>query len=144
MEHSPRACCRTRLFVTGTTLVQHEAVDAPERDDEGEIIRGKPFMARHWGSGAAVAPFLLVAHPFFIVAGMPGNRRGDLQMASPQDVIKMIKENEARFVDFRFTDTRGKEQHVTVPVSAFSEEKFEGGHAFDGSSIAGWKGIQAS
>jgi glutamine synthetase len=65
-------------------------------------------------------------------------------MASPQDVIKLIKENEAKFVDFRFTDTRGKEQHVTVPVSAFNEDKFEGGHAFDGSSIAGWKGIQAS
>ena len=65
-------------------------------------------------------------------------------MASPQDVLNMIKENEAKFVDFRFTDTRGKEQHVTVPVSAFDEDKFESGHAFDGSSIAGWKGIQAS
>ena len=65
-------------------------------------------------------------------------------MASPQDVIKMVKENDAKFVDFRFTDTRGKEQHVTVPVSAFDEDKFENGHAFDGSSIAGWKGIQAS
>ena len=65
-------------------------------------------------------------------------------MATPQDVIKMVKENEVKFVDFRFTDTRGKEQHVTVPVSAFDEDKFENGHAFDGSSIAGWKGIQAS
>ena len=65
-------------------------------------------------------------------------------MASPQDVIKMVKENDVKFVDFRFTDTRGKEQHVTVPVSAFDEDKFENGHAFDGSSIAGWKGIQAS
>ncbi|PPC90503.1 MAG: type I glutamate--ammonia ligase, partial [Methylotenera sp.] len=43
-----------------------------------------------------------------------------------------------------FTDTRGKEQHVTVPVSHFNEDKFTEGHAFDGSSIAGWKGIQAS
>ncbi|CAG0929082.1 partial 3-(hydroxyamino)phenol mutase, partial [Planctomycetaceae bacterium] len=60
------------------------------------------------------------------------------------DVIKMVKDNEIRFVDFRFTDTRGKEQHVTVPVSAFNEDKFTEGHAFDGSSIAGWKGIQAS
>jgi len=65
-------------------------------------------------------------------------------MATPQDVMKMVKENDAKFVDFRFTDTRGKEQHVTVPVSAFDEDKFENGHAFDGSSIAGWKGIQAS
>ena len=60
------------------------------------------------------------------------------------DVMKMIKDNEVRFVDFRFTDTIGKEQHVSVPVSAFDEDKFESGHPFDGSSIAGWKGIQAS
>jgi glutamine synthetase len=60
------------------------------------------------------------------------------------DVFKMIKDNEVKFVDLRFTDTRGKEQHVTVPVKYFDDEKFESGHAFDGSSIAGWKGIQAS
>ncbi|HQT81495.1 MAG: type I glutamate--ammonia ligase [Ferrovum sp. 37-45-19] len=61
-----------------------------------------------------------------------------------QKIMQMIKENEVQFVDFRFTDTRGKEQHVSVPVSAFDESKFTEGHAFDGSSIAGWKGIQAS
>ena len=60
------------------------------------------------------------------------------------DVMKMVKENEVKFVDFRFTDTRGKEQHVSVPVSHFDEDKFISGHAFDGSSIAGWKGIEAS
>jgi glutamine synthetase type I len=60
------------------------------------------------------------------------------------DVMKMVKENEVKFVDFRFTDTRGKEQHVSVPVSHFDEDKFSSGHAFDGSSIAGWKGIEAS
>jgi len=60
------------------------------------------------------------------------------------DVMKLVKENEVKFVDFRFTDTRGKEQHVTVPVSHFDEDKFSSGHAFDGSSIAGWKGIEAS
>ena len=60
------------------------------------------------------------------------------------DVMKKIKDNNVKFVDFRFTDTRGKEQHVSVPVSAFDENKFKQGHAFDGSSIAGWKGIQAS
>ena len=63
---------------------------------------------------------------------------------SVANVMKMVKENDIKFVDFRFTDTRGKEQHVTVPVSHFNEEKFTEGHAFDGSSIAGWKGIQAS
>ncbi|MFZ4651428.1 MAG: glutamine synthetase beta-grasp domain-containing protein, partial [Rubrivivax sp.] len=63
---------------------------------------------------------------------------------SVADVMKMVKEHEIKFVDFRFTDTRGKEQHVSVPVSAFDEDKFSAGHAFDGSSIAGWKGIEAS
>jgi glutamine synthetase type I len=60
------------------------------------------------------------------------------------DVMKMVKENDVKFIDFRFTDTRGKEQHVSVPVKQLNEEKFTEGHAFDGSSIAGWKGIQAS
>lgn len=63
---------------------------------------------------------------------------------SVANVMKLIKENDIKFVDFRFTDTRGKEHHTSVPVSAFNEEKFTEGHAFDGSSIAGWKGIQAS
>src|SRR5438067_12076647 len=65
-------------------------------------------------------------------------------MTTPSDVLKLIKEKEVKFVDLRFTDTRGKEQHVSVPVKAFGADKFELGHAFDGSSIAGWKGIQAS
>ena len=60
------------------------------------------------------------------------------------EVLKMVKDNEVKFVDFRFADTKGKEQHVTVPVSHFDIDKFESGHAFDGSSIAGWKGIEAS
>ena len=65
-------------------------------------------------------------------------------MASAGDVFKTIKENEVRFVDLRFTDTKGKEQHVTVPAKMFDDSKFKEGHAFDGSSIAGWKGIEAS
>jgi 3-(hydroxyamino)phenol mutase len=60
------------------------------------------------------------------------------------DVFKSIKENEVKFIDLRFTDTKGKEQHVSVPAKAFGEDKFKDGHAFDGSSIAGWKGIEAS
>lgn len=65
-------------------------------------------------------------------------------MATAQDVMKMVAENEVKFIDFRFTDTKGKEQHVSVPVKMFDDDKFESGHAFDGSSIAGWKGIEAS
>src|ERR1700742_3264556 len=65
-------------------------------------------------------------------------------MAGPADVSKMMKDNEVKFVDLRFTDTRGKEQHVSVPAKAFNDAKFTDGHYFDGSSIAGWKGIEAS
>ena len=63
---------------------------------------------------------------------------------SANDVLKMLKDKEVKFVDIRFTDTRGKEQHVQVPAKQFTMDKFESGHAFDGSSIAGWKGIEAS
>jgi len=59
-------------------------------------------------------------------------------------VLKMIKDNEVKFVDFRFTDTRGKEQHVSVPAHTIDESLFTDGKMFDGSSIAGWKGIEAS
>ena len=65
-------------------------------------------------------------------------------MSTIQDVMKTIAENDVKFVDFRFTDTMGKEQHVSVPVSQIDEDKLEAGQAFDGSSISGWKGIEAS
>ena len=63
---------------------------------------------------------------------------------SASDVLKTIQENDVKFIDFRFTDTRGKEQHVSVPAHTLEEETFEEGKMFDGSSIAGWKGINAS
>jgi glutamine synthetase len=56
----------------------------------------------------------------------------------------MIKENEVRYVDLRFSDTKGKEQHVTIPASTVEEDMFEDGKMFDGSSIAGWKHINES
>src|SRR5664279_5972160 len=65
-------------------------------------------------------------------------------MAASADVLKSLKDKEVKFVDLRFTDTRGKEQHVQVPAKQFTQDKFDSGHAFDGSSIAGWKGIEAS
>jgi len=61
-----------------------------------------------------------------------------------KQTLKLIKDNEARWVDLRFTDTRGKEQHVTIPSKVVDEDFFEGGKMFDGSSIAGWKGINES
>lgn len=63
---------------------------------------------------------------------------------SASDVIKKISDDDIQFVDFRFTDTRGKEQHVSVPASTVEESIFESGKMFDGSSIAGWKGINES
>lgn len=63
---------------------------------------------------------------------------------SPDEVLKMIQEKEVKFADLRFTDTRGKEQHVSIPARAVTSDFFEDGKMFDGSSIAGWKGIQES
>ena len=63
---------------------------------------------------------------------------------SPADVLKMIEENGVKFVDLRLTDTRGKEQHVSVPSHIVDEAFFEDGKMFDGSSIAGWRGIHES
>ena len=63
---------------------------------------------------------------------------------TPAEVVGLIKDNEVKFVDFRFTDTKGKEQHVTVPARAADEDLFEEGKMFDGSSISGWKGINES
>jgi len=63
---------------------------------------------------------------------------------TPAEVLALIKEKDIKFVDFRFTDTKGKEQHVTVPAHTVNEDLFEDGKMFDGSSIAGWKGINES
>jgi glutamine synthetase len=62
----------------------------------------------------------------------------------PAEVLTLLKEKEAKFVDLRFTDTRGKEQHLTIPAKTVDAGFFEDGKMFDGSSIAGWKGIQES
>jgi glutamine synthetase len=58
--------------------------------------------------------------------------------------LELIKENNIRFLDLRFTDTRGKEQHVSIPASIVDKGFFEHGKMFDGSSIAGWRSISSS
>ncbi len=63
---------------------------------------------------------------------------------SAAKINKMIKDNNVNFVDLRFTDTRGKEQHVTIPSREVDSSFFKEGKMFDGSSIAGWKGINES
>ena len=61
-----------------------------------------------------------------------------------ENTLKLIADSEARWVDLRFTDPRGKEQHVTFPAHAVDSEFFVEGAMFDGSSIAGWKSINES
>ncbi|KUI97076.1 glutamate--ammonia ligase [Vibrio sp. MEBiC08052] len=63
---------------------------------------------------------------------------------SVENVLSLIQENEVKFVDLRFTDTKGKEQHVSIPAHQIDADFFEEGKMFDGSSIAGWKGINES
>ncbi len=63
---------------------------------------------------------------------------------SVANVLKTIKDNAVEFVDLRFVDTIGKEQHLTIPTSMVDEDMFEEGKMFDGSSIEGWKGINES
>ena len=62
-------------------------------------------------------------------------------MTTAKNVMKMIKDNDVKYVDFRFTDPRGKWQHVTFDVTMIEEDTFAEGQMFDGSSIAGWKAI---
>ncbi|MEW6353711.1 MAG: glutamate--ammonia ligase [Pseudomonadota bacterium] len=59
-------------------------------------------------------------------------------------VLKMIKDNNVKFVDFRFCDTKGKEQHVSAPAHTVDADLFKEGKMFDGSSISGWKHINES
>ncbi|EGM68259.1 glutamate--ammonia ligase [Shewanella sp. HN-41] len=63
---------------------------------------------------------------------------------SVESVLKQLEELEVKFVDLRFTDTKGKEQHVSIPAHQVDADFFEDGKMFDGSSIAGWKGINES
>ena len=60
------------------------------------------------------------------------------------DILKQIKDNDVKFLDLRFTDTRGKMQHVTIDTAVVDEDLFADGAMFDGSSIAGWKAINES
>src|SRR6476660_6273151 len=68
-------------------------------------------------------------------------------MTKPKDaesVLKLMTDKEVKYVDLRFTDPRGKLQHVSFDVSQITEEAFVHGLMFDGSSIAGWKAINES
>jgi glutamine synthetase len=62
----------------------------------------------------------------------------------PKDIIARIKENDIEWVDLRFTDPKGKWQHLTMVASILGEDELEDGLMFDGSSIEGWKAINES
>ena len=70
--------------------------------------------------------------------------KGDTSQMSKNDVLKTIKDEEVEYVDIRFTDPRGKLQHVTVLSDQVDEDFLDEGFMFDGSSIAGWKSIDQS
>jgi len=63
---------------------------------------------------------------------------------SEENLMKLMEDNKVRYVDLRFTDSKGKEQHVTIPAKVVDSEMLSEGKMFDGSSIAGWKGINES
>ncbi len=65
-------------------------------------------------------------------------------MADVNEVFKMMKDSDVKFVDLRFTDPRGKWQHLTMDTAVFDEDMAVEGVMFDGSSIAGWKAINES
>src|ERR1700733_6206719 len=65
-------------------------------------------------------------------------------MSTPKSVIEMAKKQGAKMVDVKFVDTFGTWQHFTVPMGELTEEVFAEGFGFDGSSIRGWKSIEAS
>jgi glutamine synthetase len=65
-------------------------------------------------------------------------------MSDVENALKMIKDNDVKYVDFRFTDPRGKWQHTAQHVSTIDADAFKDGIMFDGSSIAGWKAINES
>ena len=63
---------------------------------------------------------------------------------SPQDVLSQIKDEGIELIDLKFTDIHGKWQHLTLTSDMIEEDSFTEGLAFDGSSIRGWKAINAS
>ena len=65
-------------------------------------------------------------------------------MSDAKQIMEMLNENDISYVDLRFTDPRGKMQHVTQHIDTIDEEALAEGFMFDGSSIAGWKAINES
>ena len=75
---------------------------------------------------------------------MPDISQGNTQMADTKKVFDLIKQHDAKYVDFRFTDPRGKWHHIAQHIATVDEDMLTEGVMFDGSSIAGWKAINES
>src|SRR5258708_30304856 len=65
-------------------------------------------------------------------------------MSTPKSVVEMARKQGAKMVDIKFVDTFGTWQHFSCPISELNEDVFADGYGFDGSSIRGWKSIEAS
>src|SRR5579859_6831898 len=65
-------------------------------------------------------------------------------MSTPKAVLEMAAKSDARMVDIKFVDTFGTWQHFSMPIHELSQDSFKEGLGFDGSSIRGWKSIEAS
>src|SRR5215468_8191970 len=78
------------------------------------------------------------------VSSSPKNKKGKREMSTAATILKEIKDKDVKYVDVRFTDTRGKLQHVTFDIDLVDDDFLNEGTMFDGSSIAGWKAINES
>ena len=112
----------------------------------GRIGDGKIFV--YAGRAGHPHPHRRVGNRRALSSGIPVHpNTGDASWPSQRHVetaLSLFKEKDVKFVDLRFTDPRGKLQHVTMDVSLMNEDAFADGIMFDASSIAGWKAINES
>src|SRR5579871_1636088 len=101
-------------------------------------------MSRKQSVSAPVKPARTQSEIPYWVRQLLKRGRPKTMANSPQSILSMIKTKEVKFVDVRFTDPRGKWQHVTFDLSMVDEDFLTHGTMFDGSSIAGWKAINES
>src|SRR3546814_644023 len=76
--------------------------------------------------------------------GFHRKEEAETMATKPKDIIARIQENDIEWVDLRFTDPKGKWQHLTMCAGVIDEDSLEDGLMFDGSSIEGWKAINES
>jgi len=143
MAHEPKGCASSSFALlwcdgfTGRTSVVQSGPSIYRENLRKQTVKRCSFLARFLqtkdDNGSRVAiPFIWCTNHL------------EERSMTPAEVIALIKDAEVKFVDFRFTDTIGKEQHITVPAHTIDDDLFEDGKMFDGSSIAGWKGINES